>query len=152
MPADQIKVAVGIATLGRRDVLTETLDVLSRQIRPPDLLVISGVGPQDVDEASLQRFPAPTVFVTGPAGLCAQRNRILSSAADSDIVVFFDDDFFAEPNYLVNLVSLFQENGEVVAATGVILADGIKGPGLSVDGARKVTETASASARKPNLI
>jgi GT2 family glycosyltransferase len=151
LSAAQIKVAVGIATLGRRDVLSKALDVLSRQTRPPDLLVISAVGPQDVDAASLQRFPARTLFVTGPAGLCAQRNRILSSAADSDVVVFFDDDFFPEPNYLANLESLFLENSDVVAATGVVLADGIKGPGLYEEEALKMVETACASLQQPKL-
>jgi GT2 family glycosyltransferase len=153
MSAHTIKVVVGIATMGRREVLSKTLDVLSRQTRLPDLLVVSAVGPQDSDEESLRRFPTATRLLTGGAGLCAQRNRILSSAADADVVVFFDDDFFPESNYLANLASLFQRNDEIVATTGVLLADGIKGPGLTVEQALKAGETAcSTSAKQPRVI
>jgi len=53
-------IAVGIATTGRRDVLAKTIDVLARQTRLPDLLVICPVISDDVDAASLARFPAKT--------------------------------------------------------------------------------------------
>jgi GT2 family glycosyltransferase len=153
MPASSMKIAVGIATLGRREVLAKTIDVLSRQTRLPDMLVICAGGPEDADEASLKNFPAATRLVTGTIGLCAQRNKILAAVAEADIVVFFDDDFFPESGYLANLGRVFTENSDVVAATGFLLADGVNGPGLSVQQALKIGETGScASVGRAKLI
>jgi hypothetical protein len=109
------------------------IDFLARQKRRPDLLVICPVGPNDVDTAPLERFPGPTLIVDGPVGLPAQRNRILSAVTDADVVVFFDDDFFACEGYLANIETLFSTNPDVVAATGYLLADGAVGPGLTVE-------------------
>lgn len=57
---------------------------------------------------------------------------ILSAAASADIIVFFDDDFLADPEYLANAEAIFAANPGVTALTGHLLADGINGPGLSV--------------------
>jgi GT2 family glycosyltransferase len=143
MSANSMRIAVGIATFGRREVLVRTIDVLTRQTRLPDLLVISAGGPDDADESSLRNFPAPTRLITGTIGLCAQRNKILSAVAEADILVFFDDDFFPGPDYLAHLERVFLENSDVVAATGFLLADGVNGPGLSVEQALEIGEAGS---------
>src|SRR6202022_2881101 len=57
---------------------------------------------------------------------------ILSAIPEADIITFFDDDFFPDPSYLSNLEAIFLANPDVVAVTGYLLADGAKGPGLSV--------------------
>ncbi len=132
MQATKLNIAVGIATAGRREVLAEMASFLARQQRLPDLLVICPVGPNDVDMAELQRFPRPTLVVNGPVGLPAQRNRILSAVTDADVIVFFDDDFFADERYLANIETLFSDHPDVSAATGYLLADGAVGPGLTV--------------------
>ena len=94
--SEKLTIAVGIATTGRREVLTRTIDLLAHQTRLPDSLVICPVVPEDVDVASLERFPARTLTVVGAKGLPAQRNLILSATREADIIVFFDDDFFAD--------------------------------------------------------
>jgi len=132
LQATKLNIAVGIATAGRREVLAEMASFLARQQRLPDLLVICPVGPNDVDMAELQRFPRPTLVVNGPVGLPAQRNRILSAVTDADVIVFFDDDFFADERYLANIETLFSDHPDVSAATGYLLADGAVGPGLTV--------------------
>lgn len=107
-------------------------DFLAHQTRLPDHLVICSAKSSDVDTEALERFPAPTLVVNGPIGLSAQRNRALSAVKEADIIVFFDDDFFPDPSYLANLEAIFLANPDVVAITGYLLADGAKGPGLSV--------------------
>jgi len=138
-------IAVGIATTGRRDVLAKTIDVLARQTRLPDLLVICPVISDDVDAASLARFPAKTATVIGAKGLPAQRNMILSATKDADIIVFFDDDFFPDRSYLENLARLFAENPDIATATGFVLLDGAHGPGLSVDQGLAIIDSAARS-------
>jgi polysaccharide biosynthesis transport protein len=131
MTIERLNIVVGIATAGRREILASAVDLLARQSRPPDRLLISRMSSSDVDEAALERFPAPTVVLDGATGLTAQRNKILSAATGADIVVFFDDDFFVSPSYLSNLERLFLAHPDIVAATGRVLADGASGPGLS---------------------
>jgi GT2 family glycosyltransferase len=132
MTASGSKIAIGIATAGRRGILCEALKFLRLQKRPPDLLIICPLPSDGVDHAMLDQFPAQTLVVSGPSGLCAQRNMILSTARDADIIVFFDDDFFADPEYLANLEAVFADHPDVTAVTGHLLADGAQGPGLSV--------------------
>jgi succinoglycan biosynthesis transport protein ExoP len=133
MTIERLNMVVGIATAGRREILSRAVDLLASQSRPPDRLLISRMASSDVDEASLERFPASTLVLDGAAGLTAQRNKILSAANDADIVVFFDDDFFACDTYLSNLERLFLAHPKIVAATGCVLADGATGPGLSAE-------------------
>lgn len=133
MPTPQLRIAVGIATTGRRDVLAETIDLIAQQSRQPDILVVCPVTSDDVDQAVLDRFPAPASVVRGAAGLPAQRNLILKAVTDADIIVFFDDDFFPRRDYLAAIESLFLAAPDVAAITGRPIEDGAHGPGLSVE-------------------
>ena len=71
-----------------------------------------------------------------PRGLTAQRNAVLAAAADCDVLVFFDDDFLAAPGYLAAIAQVFAAHPDIVAATGHVVADGIKGPGLTTAAGR----------------
>jgi GT2 family glycosyltransferase len=129
----RLSIAVGIATAGRREILVHTLDLIARQTRLPDILVVCPAVAEDMDAASLERFPFSTAVRIGRRGLTAQRNQILSAAGDADVLVFFDDDFFPQPDYLAKVEKIFLDNAGVVAATGRPLLDGASGPGLSAE-------------------
>jgi GT2 family glycosyltransferase len=133
MPAEKLDIVVGIATSGRREVLSQNIATLAEQTRLPDRLVICPVKEDDVDERRLGTFPRPSFVVRGPVGLPAQRNKILSAITKADIVVFFDDDFFADARYIENLENIFIGHPDVVAVTGSLIADGARGPGLTVE-------------------
>jgi GT2 family glycosyltransferase len=133
MSPETLNIAVGIATTGRRDVLARTIAILGEQTRLPDRLVICPVKETDVDKTSLSAFPKPTLIVRGPVGLPAQRNKILSAVADADIIVFFDDDFFVDSNYIERLENIFLTSLDIVGVTGRLIADGAQGPGLTVE-------------------
>ncbi len=117
MQIKPIHLVVGIATVGRGDVLSQTLRVLSNQTRLPDRLVVCPVSLDDIERTAIDQFPAPTYVVTGPKGLPAQRNRILSECSEADVIVFFDDDFFPSQNYLAQVERLFHLRSDVVGAT-----------------------------------
>jgi GT2 family glycosyltransferase len=132
-------IAVVIATLGRPDVVAATVKyLLGIQTLKPAVVIVSCVTQEDaggVAELSNVRV------VTGAAGLPAQRNAGMNAVpAGIDIVVFFDDDFVAEANWLAAAAQAFRDDPEVVAFTGLVLADGIKGPGLSFDKAVSIVE------------
>jgi glycosyltransferase involved in cell wall biosynthesis len=132
-PTGRLKLAVGIATIGRREVLSETLDLLASQNRLPDQLIVCPVSADDIDLERAKSFFTPVEVVFGPAGLPAQRNRILAACSAVDVIVFFDDDFFAEADYLAEVEKTFLTNPGLIALTGALIADGISGPGISTE-------------------
>jgi glycosyl transferase family 2 len=135
---EKLRIAVGVATAGRRAILNYTLDLIGRQTRPPDALIVCPATPEDLHAELLLRFPFTTSVRLGKRGLTAQRNQILAAASASDVIVFFDDDFFPQLNYLEEIERLFLENVDVVAITGRPIVDGANGPGVEAEAALKL--------------
>lgn len=135
-----MRIAVGIATRGRAPILLETLAELDRQARPADRILVSHATPEDVAGVT-DRFPG-VEFLTGASGLPAQRNRILDAIGDCDAVVFFDDDFLPAPGWLAVLEQVLRVRPDCAVATGVVLADGAKGPGIAPADARAILAAA----------
>jgi glycosyltransferase involved in cell wall biosynthesis len=133
-----MRLVVGIATVGRREILTETLAEIASQSRLPDGLVVCVTQKGDLDEGAVEGLPFPSCVIHSDPGLPIQRNAIMRHAGDADVIVFFDDDFFPETAYLANVEALFRTHPDIVVATGKLLADGIHGPGLSPDHARRI--------------
>jgi glycosyltransferase involved in cell wall biosynthesis len=131
----RLRIAVGIATSGRKQILGVALDLLARQSRPPDLLVVCPATAEDLDAGQIERLPFPAEVRIGKRGLTAQRNTILSAARDADIIVFFDDDYFPQLNYLEQVERIFLGNADVVALTGRPMQDGANGPGVEAGAA-----------------
>ena len=75
-----------------------------------------------------RQFPQVT-FVATELGLTRQRNVIVAMARDCDMLQFFDDDFYPDPRYLEMTEKYLMNHPEVVATTGCVLADGVKGRG-----------------------
>jgi GT2 family glycosyltransferase len=119
-------------------ILAETLVELARQTRLPEALFVCPADAADFDASQAAQLPFPIHAVAGSRGLPAQRNVILDAAQDFDILMFFDDDFFPAPSYLAELEACFTAHTSVVAATGRLLADGVKGPGLDIAAARAI--------------
>jgi GT2 family glycosyltransferase len=132
-PAERPNIAVGIATSGRKKILSHTLDLIAQQTRLPDILVVCPTELDDIEDATIESFPFTTAVRLGKRGLTCQRNVILSAAINSDIIVFFDDDFFPHPDYLAEIEKTFISNADVVAATGRPMQDGANGPGLTAE-------------------
>ncbi|WP_457581382.1 glycosyltransferase family 2 protein [Ensifer canadensis] len=128
-----MKIIVGIATAGRREVLSETLLHLTRQDRKPDAILVCPSSPEDVDETFAETLSVPVTIVAGERGLTKQRNAILSAIDVGDLLIFFDDDFLPQADFLANTETLFLKEQDIVVATGLVLADGIHGPGIPVN-------------------
>lgn len=130
-------IAVAVATRGRPEIVTATLThLLGHQTLQPKSVVVSCTTPADAGGAA--NLPGVQVVV-GPAGLPAQRNTALAVlGSTADIVVFFDDDFVADPGWLAAAALIFRDEPDVLGITGYLLADGIHGPGLSFDDALNI--------------
>jgi len=127
---------VGIATRGRTAILVETIAFLAKQERQPDKILVAYAELADVGDAP-DRFPYVT-FIQAELGLTRQRNAIISLVRDCDILLFIDDDFYLDPHYLRITERFFMENPEVVVSHGRVLADDVKGPGLTVEQAQSI--------------
>jgi GT2 family glycosyltransferase len=134
MDTQQSNLVVGIATHGRPAILADTLAFLEQQQRLPDRILVVYAEAADVGDCP-QRFPQIT-FVAAELGLTRQRNVIVGLAQDCDFLQFFDDDFYPHPSYLETMEKYLLQHPEVVATTGRVLADDVKGPGLTVAQAR----------------
>jgi GT2 family glycosyltransferase len=132
----RLRIAVGIATSGRRAVLSETLREIARQTRLPDAVYICPVGSDDVDQELLRSLPFPSRVVASAPGTSRQRNAILAATKHLDAIVFFDDDYFPSPSYLANAEAILERDGDVAVMTGTLIEDGINGPGLTPQQAR----------------
>jgi GT2 family glycosyltransferase len=142
--ATRTRLVVGIATHGRAAILAETIAFLATQARQPDTILVAYAEPADVGDTPV-RFPLVR-FVQAELGLTRQRNAILTLAQDSDILLFLDDDFYLDPQYLQITERFFMDHPEVVASTGRVLADDVKGPGLTVAKAKLIVAASSGAA------
>ena len=119
-----MRIGIGIATIGRPDVLKKVVDHLSHQSRKPDLTVVCSVSPADVANVAASKIHPEVIF--SPKGLCVQRNRILDCIAGrADVVIFFDDDFVPADDYLEQVEEAFSSDASLVGLTGDLAADGI---------------------------
>ncbi len=124
------RLVVGIPTVSRPGILTETIRGIAEQTCLPDLVLICVPDQQDAGEVEQLDLPFDLRILISAKGLCRQRNRILNALQPNDILLFLDDDFLMAPDYLEQVRSVFEANPEVVLATGTLIADGIRGPGL----------------------
>lgn len=138
-------IAVIVATLGRPEIVTATLNyLLKAQSLKPAAVIVSCAVREDAGNAV--DLPSVTV-VTGPPGLATQRNTALAALPTGiDVVVFFDDDFVAHADWLAAAARAFRDELRLVGFTGWVVADGIKGPGLSFDHAVRIAEAADRPA------
>ncbi len=89
----------------------------------------------------------------GPAGLTKQRNNALAHLpANTDLVIFFDDDFVAHRDYVKAMVALFSTDGSIAGATGEVVADGINGKAIEFEAARNQLRAISVDMTKPTLV
>jgi GT2 family glycosyltransferase len=131
-----MRIAVGIATRGRPGILGEVLAELARQQRRADRVIVCHVDASDVGDLPAA-WPDVT-FLRAPAGLPRQRNAIIDAAIDHELLVFFDDDFLPAPDWLRVLEAVMQREPQCVVATGTVIADGAKGPGIAIEAARRL--------------
>ena len=140
-----MNIAVVIATTGRPDVLGQTLMRLARQTRAPDQTIVVGASETDfsrsADFASVQ-------FAVSAKGLTKQRNHALDLlAGTADLVVFLDDDFIPASDFVAGAERLMSAHPDVAAASGRVLADGIRSAGISFAQADALIASHEARAR-----
>lgn len=121
-----MRIHVVIASMGRADLLWRTVDRLQDQSRVPDGVLLAVTGANDVEGISQSRLE-PHILLC-EIGAARQRNAALDHLDNnSDVVVFFDDDFVPAHDYIENVEALLTENPDWVGLTGKLVDDGIRG-------------------------
>jgi len=128
----RLSVAVVIASLGRPELLQQMCDLMDAQTRRPDMLLFSVVSESDVPEGFAQGETRNVIM--GPKGLTCQRNNAINWLDNKyDIILFYDDDFVPSKKAVEGVEKFFRTHPDVVGASGRVVADGINGPGYSLD-------------------
>jgi GT2 family glycosyltransferase len=135
----RMRIGLVIASYGRPGLVQLLLSSMEQQVRLPDEIVLSVVNDTDV-EPDFTRCANTNVVYSSP-GLCAQRNKGLAFLRDRvDVVLFIDDDFWMSETYISEIERIFSADEEVVAVTGLVLADGATSAGISVAEAERYLE------------
>ncbi|KUR70629.1 glycosyl transferase family 2 [Novosphingobium fuchskuhlense] len=126
-----MRIHIAIATVGRPALLRETVDLIARQTRRPDGVLI--VAPSQEDFGTAGESAVRPDLALSPKGLCRQRNRALDLLEGrADIVLFLDDDFVMAPGYLAAVEDLFASDPGIAGITGNLVADGVRHGGFTI--------------------
>lgn len=137
-----MRLAVIIPTKGRAALVCRTIERLRHQRRLPDAVFVSAPDETHVDQLATSQFPVYYCF--GQQGASAQRNNALGAVVhDFDIATFFDDDFLAADDYLLNVERSFKERSDLRVVTGHVLRDGINDAGVSFEEAEAILAAVS---------
>ena len=121
---EAIRIHVIIATCGRADTVRKLVHHLEKQTRPADGVLVVGTCAEDVEGVAEASSSAHVIIA--PRGLCCQRNAGIDLIRDeSDVVIFFDDDFVPANDYIEGVEALLLGNPDVVGLTGALVDDGI---------------------------
>jgi len=126
--------SVVIPTRNRPDPLRDCLLSVARQTRLPSEIIIVDSSDDNATEelaGSLSaQFPVSLVYQRSAArSTAAQRNRG-AEASRGDIILFLDDDVVLEPNFIAEIMRVFEDDtkGEVGGVSGTIVGDGYGPP------------------------
>lgn len=120
---------------------------LCRQTRQPDRIIVSTAFRDDYPHDKAAPVGATAVqpaveLICGTRGASVQRNVILDCLEEEDLILFLDDDFLMASDYLAELERVFIEHQDIVGVTGLVLRDGVLGPGLGLAEGRAALESA----------
>jgi GT2 family glycosyltransferase len=109
-------------------------------------VIVCGAKPADVE--GIEAASPGTLVLLAEPGVPRQRNAVIAAAMDADILVFFDDDFLPESTYLAAIEQHMATDPRIVVATGLVLADGIGGPGFTPEAGRAILAGAVPNTRR----
>lgn len=129
MTEKNLDVAVVIASLGRPAALADCVEMLRAQTVKPSHIVLSVTSENDLPDRSLLDG---IEIIIGPKGACQQRNRGIEQVLNkADAIAFFDDDYIGSRFAIEGIAAFMKAHPDVVGMNGLMLADGVKGPGIT---------------------
>ena len=135
-------IVIIVASRGRPAEVSHLMKRLAIQTHVPSAVIICGVEESDLpQDSSMLLGDIPCIPMLCEPGSCRQRNAGLDSIqVESDVIVFYDDDYVPSKFALEDIAATFEANPELVGLTGQVLADGVTVGGLSIDDAIEIVE------------
>jgi GT2 family glycosyltransferase len=130
-----MSISVVIASKGRPDFVSDTVESLQRQTLKPTQIII--VVPS-IEDLPTKQWGDDVRYIVGPLGLTSQRNKAITAIPITvPYVGYFDDDFELKEDYLEKAVAFMNVNLSVMGISGRLLAGG----GISREEAKKLIAT-----------
>jgi glycosyltransferase involved in cell wall biosynthesis len=125
-------ISVVIASKGRPDFVSETIECLQRQtLKAKEIIVVA----PSIEDFPKKEWGEEVQYIVGPLGLTAQRNKGIAAIPSTvPYVGCFDDDFELQEDYLEQAVAFMNANVCVMGISGRLLAGG----GISRQEAKKL--------------
>jgi GT2 family glycosyltransferase len=115
-------ISVVLASKGRAEALSETIDSLHRQTLKPKQIIIVVPAREDLPR---EQWGDSVQYIVGPHGSSLQRNKGIEAIPDTvNYVGFFDDDFELSADYLEQAVAFLSTSPSIIAISGRLLAIG----------------------------
>lgn len=144
-----MRIAVAIATTGRAALLRQTAPTMLAQTRPPDVFLVAGAAPEDIE--GLAALDPRIETMLAPRGASSQRNAAMQALRGRcDAVVFFDDDYVPTANFLAEVDRLFTAHPDVAALTGWVFIDGVHTGGVDFETATEAVRAPPQPGPSPN--
>jgi len=114
-----------IATVGRKEIVEQTILSLSSRRTIPGCVIVVGAGEKDLPDFG-RELPFPVHLPLAPAkGLTIQRNcGIRQLPAWIELVTFLDDDMELHDDYCAEVENVFRSAPEVAGFSGYIMTNG----------------------------
>lgn len=124
-------IAIIIASTGRPTELGRWIEHVGRQTLKPVEMIWAVRDSNDLPPGARNDPDVPLRIVQSPLGSASQRNAALDAlAGDAAFVAFFDDDYVPTRTCLADIIASFYALPDAAGLTGLLLADGINGPGV----------------------
>ncbi len=114
-----------IATVGRKEVVEQTIASLALRKNVPSIVIVVGAAQNDLPVLP-KELPFPVQLLLAPTkGLTIQRNHgIRQLPASIEFVAFLDDDMEVHDDYCAEIENVFRSASEVAGFSGCIMANG----------------------------
>ena len=115
-------ISVVIASKGRPDFVTETIESLQRQtLKPKEIIIVV----PSIEDLPTKRWGDDVQYIVGPLGLTSQRNKGIAAIPTTvPYVGCFDDDFELKEDYLEQAVTFMNAHASIMGISGRLLAGG----------------------------
>lgn len=126
--------SVIVATLNRPDCVQRCLECLTAQVLPPDQVIVVDASPDERTRLVVDKFDG-VLYVRNGRGVgntTHSRNMGLLRAT-GEIIVFLDDDAYAHPEWLREIVSTYEPDVGAVGGRGLR-----EQPGEEVEGVDEI--------------
>jgi GT2 family glycosyltransferase len=128
---ERTSISIVIASKGRPDVVSETIENLKLQTFKPKQIIIVVPSIEDLPRKQWDDVQ----YIVGPLGLTSQRNKGIEAISNTVTYVgCFDDDIELRADYLEQAVAFMNANVSIMGISGRILANG----GVSREEAKKL--------------